>query len=90
MQVHPIWEAPPGRLACAVLGCRRTCKAPEPAAGVVWQWVCGKHWPAVPKDMRAVLARVRRRFPADSVQVRRIWARCRDRAIIEALQGVNL
>jgi hypothetical protein len=43
------------RSPCCVPGCRRTTKGSH-------EWVCGNHWPAVPKAWRRRLALIRRRY----------------------------
>lgn len=78
--------APEPRITCCVPGCRRTIKA----GGDFTQWVCGKHWPAVPKSMRKRLAKYRRRAKIDARWQGvfcQMWMRCRDRAIEEAFMG---
>lgn len=44
------------RCACLVPGCRRTTK---PGPG---EWICQRHWQAIPKDRRRVLRRIRREY----------------------------
>lgn len=80
------------RLTCLCPGCKRTAARRRfPDAD---EWICGKHWPAVPKPMRQRLARARRRIRAGDLRWRsveqRMWARCRQRAIEEALMVVSL
>lgn len=65
------------RLSCLVPGCRRTCK-PLPYR----EWICGKHWPLVPKQFRRAYAHAKRHHKPDVV-LDRIWARCRRAAITE-------
>jgi hypothetical protein len=50
------------RVQCCVLGCRRTTGKPHA------EWICAKHWSAVPKAMRAEWA-------AEKRKARRILAR---------------
>lgn len=56
------------------------------------EWVCGKHWPAVPLHMRKRLAKYRRlakKDPRWRGVFDRMWLRCRDRAIYEAFAGIE-
>jgi len=71
------------RLTCIVPGCKRT-HAP------LWdEWICAKHWPLVPRDMRRAYAHARRRKKARSVLVR-LWARCKRAAIEENFMRATL
>ena len=75
-----------GRLTCLCPGCRRTTANPKG-----WnEWICGKHWSAVPRNLRRRRATARRRARRDprwqSVEYR-LWLRCREAAIDEALMG---
>ena len=75
------------RVACIVPGCRRT----RPA-GDFEEWICARHWPAVPKRFRQRLFRFRRRAKQDPRwhgPEQRMWVRCREAAINEALMGVT-
>lgn len=73
------------RLNCLVPGCRRTRgqhKGERPVrADEVW--VCGEHWRLVPRKMKAVLTRTRRkaRRTGNYVPSHRIWWRCAHVAI---------
>lgn len=44
------------RLNCCIPFCRRTTRNDEGYS----EWVCGKHWQAVPKTMRRIYIRARR------------------------------
>ncbi|GAA3849434.1 hypothetical protein AFIC_001017 [[Pseudomonas] carboxydohydrogena] len=50
----------PGRIACCVPFCRRTCRND----GGFAEWICGKHWAAVSKTTK------RRRRLADRAKAR--------------------
>lgn len=53
---------PPGaRAACVVPFCRRTRRRKENDGP---DWICGIHWPAVPRDFKRALSRARRRANA--------------------------
>ena len=45
------------KLACLVVGCKRTHNG-----GAAGEWICGKHWPLVPKTTRAELFAVVRMY----------------------------
>lgn len=63
------------RITCLVPGCHRTTPR-----GRYDQWICGKHWPLVPRDLRRAYARAkRRRKPASALS--RLWVRCEREAI---------
>lgn len=47
------------RLSCCVPFCRRTVKA-----GGFKEWVCGKHWPLVPRDLKRSYTLAKRRARA--------------------------
>lgn len=67
------------RYRCLIPGCRRT----RPCADFA-EWICAKHWPLVPRQMRrAYASAMRRRKPASAIN--RIWRRCREEAIAQAL-----
>lgn len=73
------------RVQCCVIGCRRTTKAGQGYD----EWICAKHWPTVPKALRARYARakrLRRRRASKSMDrvVWQIWGRCKDAAFSEA------
>ena len=79
------------RVTCLVPGCNRTTKRTGPNT----EWICGKHWPAVPKHMRRRLFKARRRYQKTSNRrwywiANRMWRRCKARAIDEALFGVEV
>lgn len=59
------------RVNCTVEGCSRGTTRIEPAAeGTVWlntgtprcEWLCGKHWPRVPKAWKRRRTKLLRRF----------------------------
>lgn len=75
------------RVKCLYPGCGRTKKS------LFIEWVCAKQWAAVPKPMRLRLTRYRRRAKKNPDWQRvadKMWERCRDRAIAEALIGLGL
>ena len=81
-------EGEPLRVACLVPFCRRTRgdrkgEAPlQPDA----EWICGEHWRAVPRRLKAIRARAERRGKSAEAR-RRLWAACK-RAAIEAAGGI--
>lgn len=75
------------RVRCLCPGCRRTTAKPFA------EWICGVHWRSVPKAMRGRMFRFRRRAKRDPRWIGvadRMWERCKQRAIDEALMGVML
>lgn len=84
----------PSRAPCMCLGCKRTISKVKLLAAGGDEWVCGKHWPAVPRHMRQRLAKIRRwrrSAPYSERLMRleaRMWVQCRDRAMAEAVMGV--
>lgn len=78
------------RISCQVPFCRRTLRNDE---GFL-EWVCPKHWPLVPREMKARLRSVKRRVrklqdrPEAYARALKLldqtWARCRDTAIERA------
>ena len=68
-----------GRINCLVPGCRRTI-----AAGTFTEWICQRHWSAVPRDLRRVYARAKRRRK-NLAALNRIWSACSRRAVEIAL-----
>ena len=82
----------PIRLRCAVPGCNRTRGQRKGEAPIREgeEWVCGDHWRLVPKWMRGIIARVRKRYRRSptSENIRsfnRIWQRCKREAIERGL-----
>ncbi|WP_126975557.1 hypothetical protein [Frigidibacter oleivorans] len=68
------------RLRCCIPFCRRTHHNREGFG----EWICQKHWSAVPKAMRRAYASAkRRRKPGEAIS--RIWARCRRAAADQAM-----
>lgn len=81
----------PGRIPCVVPFCRRTTAGKAGA-----EWICGNHWPMVPKARRRVWGRLRKRwrrygpeagehFPA---RWWRVWAALK-REAIERATGIS-
>jgi len=52
-----------GRLPCCVPFCRRTTKA-----GRFSEWICGKHWPLVPPELRRLKRGTERAYAAANLQ----------------------
>jgi len=79
-------------LHCAVPFCNHTTKA-DRKMGVWVEWVCGKHWRMVPRQMRRILTRLRKMQARSRDQFelqrrqQRIWRRCR-RAAVERAAGL--
>lgn len=75
------------RVQCLCPGCR--CTTGRPFA----EWICGAHWRSVPKALRNRMFRYRRRAKRDSRWMPvadRMWERCKQQAIDDALMGVTL
>lgn len=73
------------RVRCLCPGCRRTTGRPFA------EWICGKHWAAVPKAKRKRFFSFRRRALRDPRWQRAAqlaWEICCKRAVEEALMGV--
>lgn len=55
----------PLRIGCCVPFCHRTCgqrKGEEPMVrGYSYRWMCGRHWMSLPRRLRALVRRHRRR-----------------------------
>jgi hypothetical protein len=80
------------RIGCIVPGCRRSTKV-----GDFDEWVCGRHWPTVPRQMRRLYAAAKRRARRSvgmpetmrsALVAARVWRRCRD-AAIEIAMGIR-
>ena len=76
------------RVNCQVPGCNHTRgqRKGEPPIRDGYEWVCGDHWQAIPKIMRKVVARTRRRAHARPTHENinsfyRIWDRAKREAI---------
>lgn len=82
-------------ISCSVMGCNHTRgvhKGERPLTVRDW-WVCGEHWGAVPRWMRAIVSRARRRArrldtPGSWAALARLQQRAR-RAAIEQAMGVG-
>lgn len=70
------------RLACCIIGCRRTCRNDKGFA----EWICRRHWSVVPKSMRRAYSTVKRRRKTPAA-INRIWRRCKAAAHNEAMMG---
>ena len=82
------------RLTCACPGCRRTIARWRLRVPSDTEWVCQKHWRAVPKHLRKRYSRIKRRWnkhqePKAGRLAVLLWRQCRDRAIAEAFMGVE-
>lgn len=78
----------PARLICAVPFCARTRgqrKGDQPIREGE-EWICGDHWRLVPRRLKAISSRARRKG-RPSAALGRLWARCK-RAAIERAMGV--
>lgn len=62
------------RLSCCVPGCRRTTRK------FYTEWICAKHWGLIPKAVRQVYQRAKRRHK-DQAAIYRLWGRCKRIAI---------
>lgn len=72
------------RIRCCVPYCRRTTGKP------VGEWICGNHWPLIPKDRRRAWGRLKRlwrRLPQNVVLSSRldvVWENLKRTAIDRA------
>lgn len=77
------------RVPCCVPFCRRTIardRLPSEHA----EWICGRHWPAVPKHHKRRLRQIERiakrtRRLSSIMLAQRIWERCKREAIERAM-----
>ncbi|PPE77121.1 hypothetical protein C3941_25360 [Kaistia algarum] len=77
------------RVACLVPFCRRTRgdhKGEEPMQSGA-EWICGEHWRAVPRRLKAIRRRAWR-LGKDGAALARLWRACK-RAAIEAAGGIG-
>lgn len=75
------------RTRCLCLGCKRTTRYQYD------EWICGKHWSAVPRHLRRRWFKYRNRVRKDPRWARiaeKCWLRCKSAAIEEALMGVSI
>lgn len=74
------------RQPCIIPFCRRTTKALPNS-----EWICARHWAAVPRALRRVMHRARRRIRAGKQRFRNMqiyemaWKRCKRAALRNAL-----
>ncbi|WP_156927842.1 hypothetical protein [Bradyrhizobium sp. Tv2a-2] len=72
------------RARCVVPFCRRTTKRFKA------EWICGNHWPLIPKAQRRVWGRLRKRWrrygPEAGVHFDARWWRIWDRLKREAIE----
>lgn len=84
------------RLACLVPGCRCTTAVTPMIErhGPMAEWICAKHWRAVPQFERRHLAKarryLRRRYSQTIARVAdRAWQRCKAEAIAAATGSIT-
>lgn len=63
------------RLSCLVPGCRRTT-----AAAAYPEWICQRHWSALPKAQRRIYSRAKRKHKGGAV-LSRLWRLLSKRAV---------
>lgn len=63
------------RIKCLCPGCRRTTPA-----GRFPEWICQRHWSALPKDQRRAYSRAKRRGK-DGKALARLWRLLSRRAV---------
>ena len=57
------------RLKCEIAGCNRTTKGdPEHE-----EWICAKHWRAIPRKRRRFYSLIKRRYKTGRVNHYRYW-----------------
>ncbi|WP_146193166.1 hypothetical protein [Maritimibacter sp. 55A14] len=80
------------RTPCVVPGCRRTVALKTLPPGDD-EWICARHWAAVPKRKRRIYFRARRRLRRGEIERKRAdwaWNRLKKIAIEEALLGLEI
>ncbi|MFG1250004.1 hypothetical protein [Xanthobacter flavus] len=83
------------RVRCCVPFCERTRgdRKSEPPLGPGTEWICGEHWQRVPRRLKLIRSRLKRRSAGagwtdtDQLISARVWLRCK-RAAIEAAAGL--
>jgi len=65
----------PDRIKCLIPHCRRT----RPA-GPLPEWICSKHWSAIPKADRRIYARAKRK-KRDPAALARLWRKLSRHAV---------
>lgn len=65
----------PDRVKCLVPHCRRTTPG-----GAIREWICPRHWSALPRDERRAYTRAKRRGKR-LVALARLWRRLSRRAV---------
>ena len=83
------------RVRCCVPFCERTRgdRKNEPPLGPGTEWICGEHWQRVPRRLKLIRSRLKRRSTGpgwtdtDKLISARVWLRCK-RAAIEAAAGL--
>ena len=71
------------RVNCLIQGCRRTNQKDYENM----EWICQKHWIAVPKKYRKLYAKAKRKFNKGDINEKRItsiWQKCKDQAFMNA------
>ena len=91
------------RVSCLCPGCRRTISYRELSGRGHNEFICARHWSAVPRELRKRLAKVRRLIRRADRQAKpdhvtsvlrrveeRRWQECRTRAVEEVFLGVGI
>lgn len=58
------------RVNCQIIGCKRTNKNFSSGDD---EWLCSKHWDAIPKKRRKFYGLMKRRFKAGKINHYRCW-----------------
>lgn len=71
------------RLTCLLHECHRTNRNDKGFE----EWICQKHWGAVPKKYRKLYSMAKRKFKRgeiDDNRIQSIWNKCKDQAFVRA------
>lgn len=72
-----------GRASCMLTGCRRTTAVSQKDE----EWICPRHWAAVPLKYRKLYTKAKRRYRDGRLtdeRLARIWSRCKRQAFMSA------
>lgn len=67
------------RIGCLIEGCKRT-RVNKPGFS---EWICQKHWGAIPKNYRKLHAMANRKYKKGQIntaRINRIWEKCKQQA----------
>lgn len=58
------------KLSCQITGCKRSRKKSHE---LDFEWICSKHWAAIPKKRRKFYYLIKRRYKAGKITNHRYW-----------------